>query len=82
MSVTAPEISELREAYREARANILQIPNELERDVGLAALRLEALHAYRELATTATGLTDATLAPLKPESTDRIGGFRPVRIEE
>lgn len=76
MSVTAPEISELREAYREARANILQIPNELERDVGLAALRLEALHAYRELATTATGLTDATLAPLKEYASNLKGGER------
>lgn len=76
MPLTAREISELCEAYREARASILQIPNELERDVGLAALRLEALHAYRELATTATGLTDGTLAPLKEYASNLKGGER------
>jgi hypothetical protein len=41
------------------------MPEGFEREVSLAALRLEALHGYRELVTTAAGLPDHEIAPLK-----------------
>lgn len=78
MATTASDIERLREAYREARSTILGFADPLERDVGLAALRLEATHAYRELLTTARGLDDATLAPLKEYVGSLTGGERVV----
>lgn len=69
-----PSIRELCEAYREARAAILQNPDPMEREIGLAALRLEAEHTYRELVTTARDLRDRDLAPLKEYVGNLTGG--------
>jgi hypothetical protein len=74
MATEASDTEMLREAYREARTQISQYPNQLERDIGLAALRLEASQAYRELVTTAVGLTDAQAAPLKEYVANLTGG--------
>ena len=74
MPATATDIDTLREAYREARSSITQLPDEFEREVGLAALRLEATKSYRELVTTAPGLTDEAVAPLREYVTNLSGG--------
>lgn len=64
MSASANEILKLRDAYREARTQIVANPDPIEREVGLAALRLEATHTYRESVTSQAGLADSALAPL------------------
>src|SRR6185312_1838183 len=64
MPASANEILELRDAYREARTQIVSNPDPVEREVGLAALRLEATHTYREAVTSQAGLEDSALAPL------------------
>lgn len=51
MSASANEILKLRDAYREARTQIVANSDPIEREVGLAALRLEATHTYREAMT-------------------------------
>jgi hypothetical protein len=68
------DIDLLREAYREARTQISNYDDPLERDIGLAAIRLEASQTYRELVTTAVGLTDAEAAPLKEYVANLTGG--------
>ncbi len=47
MATNVSDVEALREAYREARSKISNFADPLERDVGLAALRLEATQAYR-----------------------------------
>lgn len=74
MAATGAEISQLRELYRQARTDIAQLSDPFERDVGLAALRLEATHAYRELQSTAVGMDDASIAPLKDYVLSLTGG--------
>jgi hypothetical protein len=64
MSASANEILKLRDAYREARTKIVDNSDPIEREVGLAALRLEATHTYREAVTSQAGLADSALAPL------------------
>lgn len=76
MTATLSDVEELREAYREARAKIANFADPLERDVGLAALRLEATRTYRELVTTAVGLSDTSVAPLKEYVANLTGGER------
>lgn len=71
---TASDIAGLREALREARATISALPEGLEREVGLAALRLEATHFYKELVTTAPGLRDEDVAPLRHYVESLAGG--------
>lgn len=72
-------ISDLVVAYRDARAKILQIQNEKDREVGLAALRLEATHLYKELVTTGR-LPITDLAPLEEYVANLSGGEIPERV--
>jgi hypothetical protein len=68
------DITALRESYREARGEIKNFTDQFELDIGLAAVRLEAAYAYRELVTTASGTSDADLAPLKEYVANLTGG--------
>jgi hypothetical protein len=74
MDATAVDIKALCEAYRRARAKILSMPEGFERNVGLAALRLEAFHGYQELVSTGVGLSQRKVAPLKEYVTQVKGG--------
>jgi hypothetical protein len=76
MPETATEIGDLVDAYREARTTILGMPEGFERNVALAALRLEAMHAYRELDATARGIDSATLSELGRYAANLRGGER------
>jgi hypothetical protein len=71
-----PSISELCEAYKEARGAILRDSSGLEQEIGKAALRVEATHTYRELTTTARSLTGRDLAPLREYVENLTGGER------
>jgi hypothetical protein len=71
-----PSISELCDAYKEARGAILQDTSELEQEIGKAALRVEATHTYRELTTTARSLSKDDLAPLREYVENLTGGER------
>jgi hypothetical protein len=73
MPITASDVRQLRDGYRGARAEILKLPG-LEQEIGLAALRLQATHTYKELATTAQGLEDEDLAPLGSFVRELVGG--------
>lgn len=75
MAAGQPAIRQLTDAYREARAAILQTP-EPEQSIGLASLRIEAAHTYRELSTTARDLQESDLAPLKEYAANLRGGER------
>jgi hypothetical protein len=74
LTATATDIDQLREAYRTARSQISAFGDPLERDIGLAALRLEAVGSYRQLVTTAPGMSDMALAPLKEYIANLTGG--------
>jgi hypothetical protein len=74
MAITRSQILETREALREARAEIDQERDQIEREVGLATLRLEATATYKRLVTTAAGLSDDTLAPLAEYVASLSGG--------
>jgi hypothetical protein len=74
LTATATDIDQLREAYRTAGSQISAFSDPLERDIGLAALRLEAVGSYRQLVTTAPGLSDTALAPLKEYVANLTGG--------
>ncbi|HYP56379.1 MAG TPA: hypothetical protein VEQ41_08795 [Solirubrobacterales bacterium] len=58
------DISTLRTSYQEARARIEALADPVERDIGLATLRLEARHTLNQLRTTAAGLSEEDLRPL------------------
>lgn len=73
MSVERSELLELRESYRGARTAIEKLDG-LERDVGLASLRLEAVATYGHLVTTAQGLRDEDAAVLKEYVVNLVGG--------
>ncbi len=72
--MTVRDLQQLRELYRDARGKIIKFSDDFERDIGLAALRLEATHTYRELQTTSVGMTDQTIAPLKDYVPSLTGG--------
>lgn len=73
MPKATSDFVQLREAYREARSQIDGLDG-MERDLGLAALRLEATHTYKQLATTAPGMRDEDLAVLKDYVDNLLGG--------
>lgn len=64
MVASAQDMAELRERYQKARSAIAGFDDPLEREVGLATLRLEGEHTLKELRTTASGLNEADLQPL------------------
>jgi hypothetical protein len=72
-------IAELTDAYKDARAAILQTP-EPEQSIGLASLRIEAEHTYRELSTTARSLQKQDLAPLEEYVANLTGGERAEQV--
>jgi len=74
MAVTASDVLELREAFRGARAQIDQSVDPIERDVGLASLRLEATETYKRVMSTGAGVTDDAIAPLKDYVASLSGG--------
>jgi hypothetical protein len=74
------EIPRLRELYRDARATISALPDPVERELGLATLRLEATHTLKQLVTTASGLRDEEIAPLKDYVEHLDGGELPERL--
>src|SRR3970282_2281084 len=76
MAAVQPSISELCDAYKEARGAILQDAPGLEQEIGKAALRVEATHTYRELTTTARSLSEHDLAPLREYVENLTGGER------
>jgi hypothetical protein len=73
MPVGKSELLDLRESYRAARTAIEKLSG-LERDVGLASLRLEAVATYGHLLTTAQGLRDEDAAVLKEYVVNLVGG--------
>jgi hypothetical protein len=74
MAATGSDITELVEAYRTARLRISQLEPALERELGLASLRLEVLAGYRHLTTTSPGLTAEVVAPLTDYVANLVGG--------
>ncbi|MDQ2757863.1 MAG: hypothetical protein M3Y71_15130 [Actinomycetota bacterium] len=64
MSVAASEISGLVESYGRARAVIDSLADPVEREVGLASLRLEATATMKQMRTTGAGVTDPALIQL------------------
>lgn len=74
MPLSSADVNTLRDAYREARAAIENFTDPLERDIGLATLRLEASRTYKHLDTTAAGVSDQTLAPLERYVKNLSGG--------
>ena len=60
----AAEVSALRASYQGARATIEGFEDDVERDIGLGTLRLEAEYTLRQLRTSGQNLTEADLAPL------------------
>lgn len=60
----AAEISALRASYQSARATIEGFEDDVERDVGLGTLRLEAEYTLRQLRSSGPNLTEADLEPL------------------
>ena len=73
---SSTDIAELCRAYRDARAQIEQFTDHTERDIGRAALRLEATHAYRQMSTTGTGASPADLKELGDYIANLEGGER------
>ncbi len=65
MDDVAERILELREAYREAGETIDRFAEGIEREVGLASLRLEATQTYNRLMSRGRGLKDSATDPLK-----------------
>jgi len=72
MAISAEVVNEYVDHLRTARREIDQF-NGLERDIGLAALREEAVGTLRQASTTAVGLTDQ-LDPLREYAADLVGG--------
>ena len=73
MATEGADVRELRDAYGDARAEIEKFDG-TEREIGLATLRLEATHTYKQLATTGSVFTDDDLAPLEKYVQNLIGG--------
>ena len=80
LTIGRGDIERLRELYREGRAAISALPDPIERELGLAALRLEATHTYKQLVTTARGLNDQDVVPLKEYVESLAGGELPERV--
>jgi hypothetical protein len=70
---SASDFLRLRDAYRLAKTTIEGFDG-LERDVGLASLRLEAVEAYKQFHSTGAGLRDADTAILKNYVDSLLGG--------
>lgn len=72
MAASADEVEALVKEYKSARAEIDRFGGS-EREVGLAALRLEVTSTYRQVAT--TGATpDTVLGPLRDFASNLVGG--------
>jgi len=70
----AAEISALRASYQSARAMIEGFKDDVERDVGLGTLRLEAEYTLRQLRSSGPNLTEADLEPLTEYVSSLRGG--------
>jgi hypothetical protein len=64
VAVTKSQITDLREAYREAGIQIGQFRDPIEQSIGEASLLIEATRMYSELMQV-PGMKDSVLAPLK-----------------
>jgi hypothetical protein len=72
--VRRADAERLCRAYRVARGRILAIADPVERELGLASLRLRATHFFREAATTAVNFEPNAWAPLKEHVEQLAGG--------
>lgn len=78
--ITKTQIDAQCREYATARALIDVLPDALERQIGLAALRLEATATYQQLATTGASASSGALSPLRDYVSALSGGERVEKI--